>query len=138
MTNSTKPGVNPTENHMQYIKLIDVYEGEFPGREEGIWEHVGNMDFQKSFGVRTMNPVEWFNAPTGTGQTPKNVYEYHAQPWQRKLVKQYKTTVTVQNAERYVVVYNDEVVDGWHRMVAFALAGMTEARVVDLNIEQES
>ena len=125
----------------EFVKLIDVYEGELPDKQEGIWNAVGNRDFQRSFQVVTVNPVEWFNKPTPTGQTPKEIYEDYAEPWQRKLVKQYRKSVDVLNATRYVVVEqtseNTDVIDGWHRMVAFALEGRTAARAIDLCLPQE-
>lgn len=116
----------------EFVKLIDVYEGEMPDDQEGIWNSVGNQDFQTEFRVCTVNPAQWYITPTPTGQTPKEIYEDYAEPWQRKLVKQYRKSVDELNATRYVVVDGEDVVDGWHRMVAFALEGKTEARVVNL------
>lgn len=116
----------------------DVYTEGYPDRDEGIWNHIGQKDFKDAlFKIRTINPVEWFTKVFNGSQTPKEVFEDHAEKWQKQLVKRYRKIAKELNANRFIVVDGDILVDGWHRMVAFALEGITEARAVDLTLFDE-
>jgi hypothetical protein len=117
----------------------DVYPNDRPARDESIWNHVGNMEFESGyFKTRLVNPVVWFTAPFHGDQTPKEVFEDYAEDCQKELVEEYRKTAKQLNETRFVVMDGDTLVDGWHRMVAFALEGITEARAVDLNLPTDA
>lgn len=113
------------------IKLLDAYGGQYPDRSEAIWEHVGKIDFEKQFGIVTINPAEWFITPDLNGQTPKEIFEECAEPWQKELVQDYRNKIQDLH-QRLIVVEGDYLVDGLHRMTAFALEGVTEVKAIDL------
>lgn len=115
-----------------FITLEEVYKYVDIHHSEMIWHHVEQKDFQTLFEVREINPVEWFNTKFNGSQTPKEIYEEYAEKWQKKLVKEYRKDAENLNNTRYILVEGDTVIDGWHRMVAFALEGRTKARTVDL------
>jgi hypothetical protein len=119
------------------ITLNEVYGDNLPDDEELIWNFVGSGDFDTEFQIRNVNPVEWYKTPDPNGQTPEEIFTNYATNQQKKLVKYNRKIVNKLNATRYIVVANDLLVDGWHRMVAFALEGMTEARAVDLSLPIE-
>ncbi len=114
-----------------YIKLVDIME--YPDQDELIWNFIGQSDFEnEKFPIKVINPVEWFNSNVVGDITIKEAYLKHSEPWQKKLVKKYQKNIEdVKNT--YLVISDDILVDGFHRIVSLALSGITSANAVDIS-----
>lgn len=117
-----------------YLSLNEVYDGDWPDENEKIWNFVGPDDFDTKFKVVTINPVEWFKnyKPDGTISL-EQTYKRFAHKDQKKYVKRLMTMWNDIYTQSYVVIDDTELVDGFHRVVAFALLGNTELKAVDLS-----
>lgn len=114
--------------------------GRIPDSEEGIWEHVGQVDFDSVlFRVVEVDPrevVDWFTWDGVT--TVREAYRNHAEPWQRKLVKHYSSSKGLKEAKSSFLVVDldeEELVDGHHRAIALARKGVRSVRALDLSDE---
>ncbi len=125
------------EQLSSYVKLVDIMD--YPDQNELIWQFISPMDFKNTeFKVIVINPIEWFNNNMVDGNTTiKDVYLNFATKEQKQLVKQYQK----QKINSYIIIsentYVDGVLlDGFHRLVAMALNGITSAKAIDLSEEK--
>lgn len=112
-----------TESH---ITLKDFYE-EYPDREEMIWNYIGTYDYEnQEFEIVNINPLDYYE------KTLKDQYE-HATEDQIELVEYYRKMPNLKDT--IVVVCGEDVVDGYHRLVALALEGITSVKAINLEYE---
>lgn len=121
-----------------FLTLDEI--GEEPDHDELIWNFVGRMDFvRQPFQVVTIDPVEWFERKNSNGESLQDIFGEHAEGWQKRLVKRYRSLIRKNQDIGYLVLHSGSkvVVDGQHRIVALALEGVRSyAKVVDLSKPQ--
>jgi 8-oxo-dGTP pyrophosphatase MutT (NUDIX family) len=126
------------DDEWESVILDDVYD-EFPHDHEIIWNYVRPVDWASAeFPVIEIDPQEWVKTTVDSaGTTVIEAFEDHAEDWQRDLVKQYRSKAKEVATNSYIMVSTDDdaVVDGYHRLVAMALEGITRAQAVDLSDE---
>lgn len=116
-----------------YVTLGQIYPEGLPEESEKIWNFVGVGNFlEKRFKLTTINPVEWWISPSVNGKTLEQVYTKFSTPDQKKLVQHYRSLIKKKVGTEPVVIYFDELVDGYHRVAAAALEGITSIQAVDL------
>lgn len=114
--------------------LSEVYGGEMPDREEVIWESVRPQDFTKQFPVVVLDPTIWcarskVSADESVCDSFKN-----AEPWQRALVAKYTKQAARLSQTTFLIIDSSagDLVDGNHRMVAYARVKIHAAVAVDI------
>lgn len=118
----------------EYLSLNEVYDGDWPEENEKIWDFVSPEDFDTKFKVVTINPVEWFKNYKPDGELSlEQTYKQFADKDQKKYIKKLMASWEQVYNQSYVVIDDTELVDGFHRVVAFALLGHTELKAVDLS-----
>lgn len=115
------------------MTLNEVYaEIGRPDRDETIWDYVGSSEWDTPFLVREVNPAEFIqNRVHGLGKTYAEVYATDATAESKRKVRAMKRDAA-EVAKLVIVVCDTQIVDGWHRMIALAEAGVTSVRVLDL------
>lgn len=122
------------EEEHQYLSLNEVYDGDWPNENEKIWNFVSPEDFDTKFKVVTINPVEWFKNYKPDGELSlEQTFKQFADKDQKKYVRKLMASWEQVYNQSYVVIDDTELVDGFHRVVAFALLGNTELKAVDLS-----
>jgi len=122
------------------IKLIDALNNEVPDDSEKIWNYIGSNDLDKYFTIIKINPVEWYTKKTidNNGTTIQQSYEKYAKPNQKNLVRSYmKNDKEISNSD-YIIISGNTLINGYHRLVAMALKGITSANAIDINEDKES
>lgn len=118
----------------KFMTLADVYGDDYPEENERIWNFVGQMDFNETeFAVVKINPVEFASKPNDNNETVLQIYYDCATDEQKELIEYYQKT-SKEQLKRKLVVVDDVIIDGWHRLVAFALAKITQADAVNLGL----
>jgi hypothetical protein len=116
----------------QYMSLTGVIE--YPRIEdELITSYLTYYEYEEDeFMVTTINPVEWFKTcdVDGSGTTIEDAFRDHSEAWQHRLVKQYRKDPSI--LDSYLIICGDELVDGFHRLTAMALNGVTSAKAIDI------
>jgi hypothetical protein len=97
------------------------------------WDRWNITDYK----VVTINPKEWYKQAIKGDVTIQEAYRRFAKPWQRKLVKEYRENARELAQTTYLLIDDETLEDGYHRLVAFALAGITEAKAIDMAQEAE-
>lgn len=118
--------------------LAEVYGNEYPQGGELIWEYVGRSDYEKvKFKVVRINPVIWAASSKFDGLSMLAAFKRSAKPWQRELVQRYQGIAPTIANTTYLVVSQKEhkIIDGHHRIIALALAGIKAAKAIDLDQE---
>ena len=122
----------------QGMSLNQLYDGNTPDEHELIWQYVGLDDFDVPFKVIDINPVEiWKSWKPDGEQTMEEVYQAHATKAQKGYIDKIRKQVKAGRRFDPVVVYDNELVDGNHRIAAMALEGVTSAKALDLGEEVE-
>jgi hypothetical protein len=124
----------------QYKRLADIYD-DVPHRDETLWSHIGLGEFRNGlYRVVTINPMSWARTATVNGEPIVEVYRHHAEPWQKRLVKDYQKNAGSLAMSTYLVVEvaDKVVVDGFHRLVGYAKANVSEALALDLGDKYKS
>lgn len=115
----------------EYKLLADLFE-EPPEENELIWNFIDRQEFATGeFAVVTIDPVAWYTKPDPNGQTLKEIYKSYATQEQKKYVQQLRKRVKKLPC---VIICHDVLVDGYHRMIAYALEGVTEAEALRLDM----
>ncbi len=109
------------EDSVNTITLTDLYAGSYPDDDEMIWNHVGQMDFDIPFTIRTMRPDKltyilrnMYNATS----TERSIYK-RLPAEQKSLVDSYMNDPAL--SEQIIVLAGDRIIDGNHRALAAAL-----------------
>lgn len=115
------------------MTLEQLYEGGFPDDNELIWSHVGPGDFSVLFKIVVVNPVEIWQTHKPNGDTlMRDAFVEFASRDQKRIVAAYrKKAVRIATADP-IVVDDGDPVDGFHRIAAMAMEGITQALAVDL------
>jgi hypothetical protein len=115
-----------------YKSLVGIVD--YPRMEdELISNYLTYSEYENDeFRVTTINPVEWFKTceVDGSGTTIEEAFKDHSEAWQRKLVKRYQKDPTI--LDSYIIIYGDNLVDGFHRLTAMALNGVTSVKAIDI------
>lgn len=123
-------GESVAENSNNTTTLNQLYNGNYPGRDEQLWNWVGLVDLDKPLNINRMS-----------AQMLRSMLEtqYHVDSYddlverldadRRKLLKRYMNDQQLSNS--IIVLCNDRVIDGNHRALAAALRGST-IRYVDV------
>ena len=127
------------ESESETITLNQLYDGDWPDENELLWNYVGPDDMDMDFPVVTINPVEIFKNFKPDGVTPMwEVFKDHATKAQKRLVTSMRKKAASIAQSEPIVVFDDELVDGFHRVAAMALEGITSAKAVNLMADDDS
>jgi hypothetical protein len=114
------------------LTLCDALQGE--DVEQNLMDQVGDHSYHCDlFNIIQINPVEWCdNKPQGE-LTIRQMFEQNAERWQRDLVENIRSEAKYHKETRYIIIDGDTLWDGFHRMVAFALEGITSVDALDMS-----
>jgi hypothetical protein len=106
----------------QGMTLSELYEGELPASDELIWNYFDLEDFeQQKYKLIKINPVVVWNTWKPDGETVmKDVYKLHATKEQKRYVNSLRKKVSSIAKNSIVVVYDNTLLDGNHRIAALA------------------
>ena len=114
------------------LTLNEVYAAGRPDRDEAIWDFVGGSEWDKPFPVRVVNPVEFVKLEAlGLGKSYAEVFATDNTKASKRKFREMKRDAA-EVAKLVIVVCDEQIVDGWHRMLALAAAGVTAVRVLDV------
>ena len=118
-----------SSNNSNYITLSDLYRNDYPDDNELIWEYVSRYEFDKTkFKIIEINVNEYFK--------PYEKEMSNINSNQKKIIKQYiKNIDNILNTIIVVNSYEKRVVDGYHRLAAFALSNINIIHALDLSEE---
>ena len=118
------------------MSLEEIYSEGIPEENEAIWDSVGLSEFEKSL------PIEWVD-PSGLmaplmGGSVLDAFKYHASDEQLKKVEEIRADMEKNGIifpDHVIVLNGNTVLDGSHRVVAAAQAGLRlpAVNVMDLN-----
>lgn len=107
------------------MKLIDIFE-DYPDEDEMIWNFIGTNDFEEEdFHVKEENIAIY-----ATNEFISR-YNKYAQPWQKALVDEKRDNIE-EVKDIPIVVHQDIVIDGNHRLMAMYLAGIKKINVIEV------
>ena len=110
------------------IKLSDIYDT-YPHQDEMIWNFISPNEFDnEKFPVEVRNPIEIFNKKNINGESIKDQLE-NATPDQIDLINHYRKNID-STKDSYLIMSDDILVDGYHRLSALALEGVDKVKVV--------
>jgi len=106
--------------------------------EENFLENIGQTSFDTDlYKIVTINPVEFANYKTPQGDmTILESFQDCAEDWQKELVKIYRKETKNPNStihQRLIIIEDDMIWDGHHRLIAFALENITQLKAVDIS-----
>jgi hypothetical protein len=119
------------------ITLAEATHGE---AEQNLIDDYGSRAWHNDrYAVVTINPTEWYENATKGDITIKEAYQRLAKRRQRELIKGYTQEAASLAQDTYLVIdsENGTIEDGYHRLVAYALAGIKTAKAVDLASEAD-
>ncbi len=107
------------------MKLIDIFES-YPDEDELIWQFIGELDFENEDFPVQIDDINKYATP----QFIKN-FNKRALPWQKALVDDKKEDIdSIKDIP--VIVHEDIIVDGNHRLMALYLANAQLIKIIKL------
>lgn len=119
---------------VQEVTLNDLYHDNYPDQDELLWNFVGKNDFDISFTVRKINPLdleEIIIDNYGVDEL-KDLFK-KMQPEQKRLISGYKNDSSLSN--QVIVMSGRRILDGHHRALASVLA-KKPIKFIDVGEEQ--
>lgn len=116
------------------IVLASIYE-EIPDDTQLLWAYVDEESYlNEPFDVVLINPMDWVNRVDAQGQTLLERFNWFSSQHQQDLVAEYRRIAPQEAARSYIVVASEEnmVIDGQHRLIAYAMERIEAVRAVDL------
>jgi len=118
------------------ITLAQHYGENYPDEDEMLWAYIAPDEFEEyHFEIININPVEIFNTwkTSGGDITLADSLEY-ADGDQLELIKDYRYYISDIVKELVIVANMDKLlIDGYHRIAAMAMEGITSSRAIDIN-----
>lgn len=112
------------------ITLAELYGDSMPDEEESLWNYVGLRDYkQQAFRIIVVDPVVLANSSVNIPMMDPSNLDADGRRHIRYLRKHANDIA----AGSMIVVADDEIVDGFHRVYALAKEGIHQIRAVDLN-----
>lgn len=114
--------------------LNDLYQDNYPGQDELIWNFVGKRDFNIPFTVRKINSLdleELLIDNYGVGDV-QDLFK-KMQPEQERIISDYQTDPAL--SQQIIVLSGRRILDGNHRALAAVLANKS-IRYIDVSEEQ--
>lgn len=104
--------------------------GRAPSEDEALWQYVGLRDYDRQkFAVVVVDPVVLAKASVNAREMdPRNLDAN-----EKRYVAQMQKNAKEIAVSSTIVVADDEIVDGFHRVYALARAGIRQIRAVDLS-----
>lgn len=118
--------------------LSEGYHGE---PEQHLIDDYGVRGWENTkYAIVEINPREWYKKALKGDVTIQQAYQRFALPWQKKLVAHYRSQAAHYARTTLLIIDSDTelIEDGYHRLVAFALSGITTAKAIDTAQELES
>lgn len=110
----------------QKVTLMDVYGGEYPHESELIWEYISPMDMEDELFTIQKEDIENLNYKRLIDAYKK------AAPEQQELVEYYRNEGLEEAKNSIIVVAQDEIIDGHHRIVALVKEGIKYVNTIDI------
>lgn len=110
-------------NESQQTTLDNLYAGNYPDRDEAIWNEVGTMDFDKPLSINTMSRHKLMIMLLSQYRA-EHVDEITdmLDDEQQEIVQAYTTDPAL--SSKVIVLAGDRIVDGNHRALAAAIKGL--------------
>jgi len=110
-------------NESQQTTLDNLYAGNYPDRDEAIWNEVGTMDFDKPLSINTMS-IHKLMIMLLSQYRAEHVDEITdmLDDEQQEIVQAYTTDPAL--SSKVIVLAGDRIVDGNHRALAAAIKGL--------------
>lgn len=107
----------------QTISLEQLYQGDYPDRDEEFWDHVRPSDFKTQMPIQTMQRHLVMITMLGMYQA-EHIDEVvdMLEPEQLEVVQEYENDPDLSN--KIVLVCDNRIIDGNHRALAAALKGV--------------
>lgn len=126
----------------RYLTIERALKSEVPPEGELVWNYVGMIDYENlEFELVQISPAQWAlrPIPEEEGKPLLAIFSDYAEPWQKKLVKDYRKSAKAIASKSILLIDSRKhrVVDGQHRMIAMALEGITKAWALDLSKPRE-
>jgi hypothetical protein len=118
------------ESEGRTTTLAEIYSEGLPDQREIIWNYVGQRDFNLPLDVKTVDPtaIKAHKRP----MTVLAAFEQYAEPEQHEIVDAWADDMRGGITDDHIILlWGDEVIDGNHRIVAAARAGV-QLPAVDL------
>ena len=125
---------NLNNTNIETVCLADIMD--YPDDEdEQLCQMLTYYEFKHDrFPIVEINPVEWYNNNTvdGAETTIKEAFDLYAEPWQKRLVNKYRKLIKKGDVLEPVIIQDNMLIDGFHRIVAMALENISSAKAVDI------
>jgi hypothetical protein len=107
------------------MKLADLYD-EYPDQDEMLWNFIGQSDFENEEFEVSEESITIY-------ATPEFIQRFNtkAQPWQKEVVQDYQNDIDTIK-DNPIIVHQDIVVDGNHRLMAMYLAGIRKVKTIEV------
>ena len=110
--------------NVQTISLEQLYQGDYPGRDEEFWNHVRPSDFKTQLPIQVMprHKVMIMMLSMYQAEHIDEVVDM-LEPEQLEVVERYENDPGLSN--KIVLVCDNRIIDGNHRALAAALKGVS-------------
>ena len=115
----------------QQTTLNDLYDGNFPGRDESLWDEIGTMDLDTPLMIHTMPryKIEIMLLGQYRVEHLDEIVDM-MDPDQKEILERYMNDPTL--ADKVIVISEHRIIDGNHRALAAAYKG-TSIKYIDLS-----
>ena len=115
----------------QQTTLNDLYAGDFPGRDESLWDEIGTMDLDKPLMIHTMPryKIEIMLLGQYRVEHLDEIVDM-MDPDQKEILERYMNDPTL--ADKVIVISEHRIIDGNHRALAAAYKG-SSIKYIDLS-----
>lgn len=115
----------------QQTTLNDLYAGDFPGRDESLWDEIGTMDLDTPLMIHTMPryKIEIMLLGQYRVEHLDEIVDM-MDPDQKEILERYMNDPTL--ADKVIVISEHRIIDGNHRALAAAYKG-TSIKYIDLS-----
>lgn len=114
----------------QQTTLNDLYAGDFPGRDESLWDEIGTMDLDTPLMIHTMPryKIEIMLLGQYRVEHLDEIVDM-MDPDQKEILERYMNDPTL--ADKVIVITDHRIIDGNHRALAAAYKG-SSIKYIDL------
>ena len=115
----------------QQTTLNDLYAGDFPGRDESLWDEIGTMDLDTPLMIHTMPryKIEIMLLGQYRVEHLDEIVDM-MDPDQKEILERYMNDPTL--ADKVIVITDHRIIDGNHRALAAAYKG-SSIKYIDLS-----
>jgi hypothetical protein len=117
----------------EFVTLNQIYDGELPHEGELLWDYVSLKDFDAPFPVIEVDPITIYNTfCPHCDSTLRESYRQLATKDQKILVQKMRKSIDRVKREKIIILCGEDLVDGFHSVVALALEKVDRIRAIDL------